>query len=269
MDTQGLRIGDVSKMLHISDQMIRYYEKNGVIKPLRSAEGNYRTYSMEDVFLLFEAMRYKEWDMNISDINDVIHGDYFATLSGKLALFDEKLRDEIESRSLLQTRISSLNRKLKLCRYNIGKFFVFEQPSYHLFFSGTSHGDQYDVSVLPEFMASQIFDNQNISFFDVWVEFHPQEMLWWYALEDRYSQKLNLQEQGEKKRTPRQLCLSTFIEMGEMGDFSETAVEPAFSYMKENSYTLDGIPRGLIIGRGYTSDGNFSRIMELQIPISL
>ena len=74
------RIGDVSKMLHISDQMIRYYEKNGVIHPERSGDGQYRLYSEMDVFLLFEAMKYKEWDISIPEINDMISNDYYTTL---------------------------------------------------------------------------------------------------------------------------------------------------------------------------------------------
>lgn len=51
MKAEELRIGDVSKMLQISDQMIRYYEKKGIIHPKRSEDGKYRIYSMADVFM--------------------------------------------------------------------------------------------------------------------------------------------------------------------------------------------------------------------------
>lgn len=267
MPTQTLRIGDVSHMFHLSDQMIRYYEKNGVIKPTRSKEGNFRTYTMEDVFLLFDAMRYKEWNMNIRDIDEVIHGDYFNILTQKLTDFDAHLQAEIARQSLLQTRISSLNHKFKLCRYNIGKYFIFEQPAYHLYFCGTSEGDQYDMQIMPEAMTAQIFAAENISYFDVWVEFHAGGQLWWYALDDRYHRALGLRDTGERKKTPVQLCLSTFIEMGQMGSFSDVLLDPVYAYMRDNGYSLDGAPRGLIIGRGCTEDGKFSRIMELQIPI--
>ncbi|WP_326839095.1 FAD-dependent oxidoreductase [Clostridium aromativorans] len=37
-------MGDVSKILDISDQMIRYYEKLGVITPKRKGDGKYRYY---------------------------------------------------------------------------------------------------------------------------------------------------------------------------------------------------------------------------------
>ncbi len=73
------KIGEVSKILNISDQMIRYYEKCGVIKPDRS-EGNYRYYTDMDIFLLFEAMKYKEWNINIADINNMVSNDYYAQL---------------------------------------------------------------------------------------------------------------------------------------------------------------------------------------------
>lgn len=65
------KIGDVSKILNISDQMIRYYEKLGVIKPKRKGDGKYRYYDAMDVFWLYEAMKYKEWDINIAEVKDM------------------------------------------------------------------------------------------------------------------------------------------------------------------------------------------------------
>ena len=46
------KIGEVSKILNISKEMIRYYEKQGILKPSRKEDNNYRTYSVMDVFLL-------------------------------------------------------------------------------------------------------------------------------------------------------------------------------------------------------------------------
>lgn len=48
------KIGEVSKILNISKEMIRYYEKQGILKPSRKEDNNYRTYSVMDVFLLME-----------------------------------------------------------------------------------------------------------------------------------------------------------------------------------------------------------------------
>ena len=53
------KIGEVSKILNISKEMIRYYEKQGILKPSRKEDNNYRTYSVMDVFLLMEIIRYQ------------------------------------------------------------------------------------------------------------------------------------------------------------------------------------------------------------------
>lgn len=45
------KIGEVSKILNISKEMIRYYEKQGILKPSRKEDNNYRTYSVMDVFI--------------------------------------------------------------------------------------------------------------------------------------------------------------------------------------------------------------------------
>ena len=39
------KIGEVSKILNISKEMIRYYEKQGILKPSRKEDNNYRTFS--------------------------------------------------------------------------------------------------------------------------------------------------------------------------------------------------------------------------------
>ena len=84
------RIGDVSKMLKISDQMIRYYEKCGVIQPERSEDGKYRYYTDMDIFLLLEAMKYKELDINIADFGRMVNSRFYDLLVEKLDDYEKK-----------------------------------------------------------------------------------------------------------------------------------------------------------------------------------
>lgn len=44
------KIKELSEILNISKQMIRYYEQCGVIHPERSKENNYRIYHAMDLF---------------------------------------------------------------------------------------------------------------------------------------------------------------------------------------------------------------------------
>lgn len=267
MKSEELRIGDVSKMLHISDQMIRYYEKKGIIHPRRSKDGKYRLYSMADVFMIFDAMRYKEWGISLGEVDDIVSGDYFEKMASRLAETEEHLEAEIEYKVLYKTRIKQLKRRMKLVQYNLGKYVVMEKEPSEMFFSGSSEGDNYSRAMMDEKMAAQIFDENNISFFDVCAEFTSDCQVWWYKIDREYFRGLNIRESGERKSVPSQLCLCTFVDMGEMGDFSAEIMNNTDRYMEENGYVVDGIPRGVIIGRGHDGHGSFRRIMELEVPI--
>ena len=43
------RIGDLARLFHIGVDSIRYYEKVGLLHPVRGEENNYRLYTLDDV----------------------------------------------------------------------------------------------------------------------------------------------------------------------------------------------------------------------------
>ena len=50
MDSNGLfKIGEISKLFHIGVDSIRYYEKVGLLHPVRNEENNYRLYTLDDI----------------------------------------------------------------------------------------------------------------------------------------------------------------------------------------------------------------------------
>lgn len=69
-------IGKVADFLHISRDMIRYYEKPGLILSEQNEAINYRIYDNMAVFGLLEAIRHKNLNMIIKEIEKMRHGDY-------------------------------------------------------------------------------------------------------------------------------------------------------------------------------------------------
>lgn len=54
------KIGDIADIFQISKEMIRYYEKQGVISSVRRSDNNYRMYSIWDIFSFLDFLQYKE-----------------------------------------------------------------------------------------------------------------------------------------------------------------------------------------------------------------
>lgn len=68
-----MRIGEVSQRLHIGEDTIRYYEREGVLpQPRRDALGH-RDYTEEDLEFLDALIRLKETGMSLADIAKFTH----------------------------------------------------------------------------------------------------------------------------------------------------------------------------------------------------
>ena len=85
-------IRDVSEILNLSREMIRYYEKNGVISPRRNDENSYRSYSIFDIFMLLDTLQYRSWGIQIKGIQDLRQEDFLQKSRQQLRLYREQLR---------------------------------------------------------------------------------------------------------------------------------------------------------------------------------
>lgn len=88
-------IGDVEKRTGISRQNIRYYEKEGLLKPGRNPENSYRRYGDEDVKRLFQIKLLRKLGMPIGEIRRVLEGE--VTLGTALAAHQSALKEERKS----------------------------------------------------------------------------------------------------------------------------------------------------------------------------
>lgn len=260
------KIGDVSRMLKISDQMIRYYEKCGVIRPERSGDGKYRYYSEMDIFMLFEAMKYKEWGINIADIRDLVSGDYTGGLLGSLDTFEKKLTYEIGYKQILASRIRNVGRRLKKCRYNTGNVWADVLPAHVLYYLGESEKDDYRIDNMDDEAASMIYSSEYISFFDPAASFEEDRGVWWYMIEEQYYRALHLKDMGRCVHVPEQYVLTTVIDMGEIGTFGSERLGDLYTFASEHNYEVCGKLQGILIGRG--NEGNrFRRMMQVMLPL--
>lgn len=261
-----MKIKDVSKFLNLSDQMIRYYEKSGVIKPNRTGSGNYREYSFMDVFMLFDALKYKEWNINIKDIADMVHNDYYRVLSQKIDCYIGETETEIAYKILLNNKLKNISYNLKMARYNIDNYWIEIVPEKVLFYSGVSKNEEYSDSQVPKKENEIILSSKYISFFDVFTEFNGDNNKWYYSIEKEDYINLRLDEYSYTKVLPERDCLCTIIDMGEAGNFNGKLLDPAYDYLNKKALQQIDTPFGIIIGRGF-ENGSFKRLMKIYIPI--
>lgn len=89
-------IKEVEELTGISKQNIRYYEKQGLLFPVRNPENDYREYTNEDIARLQKIKLFRKLDMPIEEIRKLFEG----SLSLEEALEQQKKRLERERERL-------------------------------------------------------------------------------------------------------------------------------------------------------------------------
>ena len=64
-------ISEISKLLGLSTDTIRFYEKKGLVHPHVNPENNYRMYTLMNVLELLDVIYYRHLDFPLSDIYEL------------------------------------------------------------------------------------------------------------------------------------------------------------------------------------------------------
>lgn len=110
---QYLNIGEVAKLLHMSTSQIRYYEKEGLIKPKEVSEGKYRLYDFPQLEILEIIILLREMDMPLKSIKALLDDDtsynYKNLLSDSISKLDQDIEELKKKRRHLKDKLETFN----------------------------------------------------------------------------------------------------------------------------------------------------------------
>ena len=136
------KISDLSKMFHVSKEMIRYYEKQGAMAPTRENENNYRQYSIWDIYSFCEFLANKELDIPLKNISAQKNNDYSASMRRSLEAYSEKLSQEIQYKTLQTVRVNELLENIECYEFNEHNFWIKKVPVRYSFHLLSSKGEK-------------------------------------------------------------------------------------------------------------------------------
>ena len=90
------KVGELAEFYGVSVETIRFYEKVGIVNPLRNEENNYRSYSKEEVISLDYIMKLREMDFSIDEIKGILKKDKLADLYDAIGEKEEKIKNKIQ-----------------------------------------------------------------------------------------------------------------------------------------------------------------------------
>jgi len=104
----GLKINEVMKETGLTKKAIYYYESEGLIKPQKNPDNNYRNYSEEDVRKLIIINILRRLDVPIKSIGDIIKNSVSIkeVLKDQLALTNRKINILLQNKIIMNDLIT-------------------------------------------------------------------------------------------------------------------------------------------------------------------
>lgn len=109
----SLSIGQVSKLLNISVETLRYYENEKIVIPERNKNNLYREYSIWDIFDLTDCIKYRNMDFSINETRKMMRTNDLTYIQKQIDLRISGLEQNITDQQILLARMKEYQEQLR------------------------------------------------------------------------------------------------------------------------------------------------------------
>lgn len=140
--TARFLINDVARLLRISSESIRFYEKKNIVSPVRDNENGYRYFTQADIRRLYDCRIYQSLGFSLTEIIEIFESASAEKLEDMLGRKEQDLERALEENSRALRRIRRLNAAKENVDRCTGRFYIQDSP--HCLFSYHSEYSQLD-----------------------------------------------------------------------------------------------------------------------------
>lgn len=262
---------EVSQILNIPIDTLRYFEKIGVIHPQINERNHYRYYEAWDINFIFDYLNYRKMDYSSQESIQFIRN---ASLKEQAEKIKEKIQYYEQKRTyydLLCQKNNELYHQMTQMKEKLNKIEIcYNEPFYYLVYR-----HNYDFSKEKEIHSIKSQWLKHHPFLDN-IVFIPNETIqqngeneyyWSLALSSQYFKEFNFQTNEYIHSIPSQLCIKMIIDAKGKGHFHYELLNNAYEYIKKHHFQINGNPFGKLLIRNNDENG-FHRYIEFYIPIS-
>ena len=236
----GYHIGEVASFLDITPDTIRFYEKEGIIRPTKNPINGYREYSFEDISRLSDILFYRNVDFSIGDIRKIVNG---VSSEEMLTMIRGKEQEVSKSLAFYRKLLIKIQNWEKLHREALdfeNRFEIRSMPSsYHK--RTYMDKDAIDIRELTESIPVSPEDAYFVTL-SFRCQLPGKEIEHYFALDTDYAGGLDVDfSNADFIAESHPSCLFTVCKYQD--DF-EKMLKPARAYLKAQELEPDGIAYG-------------------------
>ena len=265
------KIGTAAKMLGVSPDLLRYYEKKGVVRPRKDEKNDYRYYEAWDISTLLECLWYRGFGFSIDEVSHIVSGDSYETISGELESREKLLEESIHRQTLLLERLRLHRREMERGRRLLGICDVVQSMETICYMN--RHNFAYDEE--PEMIrltqswlkyipfVRRCFEVRLDDLNTVEIE---ENFSWGLSLDPEYTREFPVYIREPVRLLPSRRCVHSVFKSTGKEAFSPRNLRFMLEYAEENGLTVCGNAYGNLLCSAFEDDGQ-TGYFEVWIPV--
>ena len=244
------KIGDVSRILGISADLLRYYEKKGVVRPQKDQNNDYRYYDTWDINFLIDCLWFKRFGFAIPQVaymvTDCYHGDLLSLLDAK----SDQMEADIRRQEQLLGRLREYRDAAERVKAGLGICELQDSPELICYLNRFN----YSYNYTPEMQRLSRQWQEYMPFTQRYFEI-PQEGLmgdgadfaWGFSLRTPYAEELDVQVKPPVKRLPSRRCIHSAFRSAGKNAFTPRHLSFLLDFAKEQELKIAGNAMGTLV----------------------
>lgn len=293
MEDLEYRIGEVSKVLRIPVETLRFYEAKGLVTPHKDPESNYRAYNFRDFDMLIDCRQMRGADFAMNEIVDVLKQDSLPELDARLEKKADHCAQKARYYHLLEEKLRTNEEKLAAIPDRVNRHEILEQAEYSYYIQRNGAVFLHDAKTeqlnlkwadYAAFMDNIVFWRQDYVTGDCTLDLTaprsfyssapdetgmPRPLVGWgYGIETRWAEQLGVPLLPGVRQIRRRRAVRTVLEKWGRAPFLREDLLPALQFLAGQGLSPAPGAHGIMLARCHANQPDFVRYMEVWIPIS-
>jgi len=265
------KIGEISKILGIPNDTLRYYERRGIVSPRKDENTGYRYYNDWDVNFLLDSKWYRSFDFSLSDVVHMMNDDNMDSFVERCIAHEFELLCEINEQKKKLDALAKYRQRVSEIKSHSDVFTLCERPP--MVYQRHRYGYEFLIENNKASAAQKWIDTMPyvdhtflVQYFPGYSGTHDNEHYWGFSLspDDACKYGVDLAMPAEYIQPVKSIY--TIFSAEEQGTFMRDLHNKAADKVAEMGHTISGPLIGHLLVRLH-EEGIFRRYFEVWIPI--
>ena len=244
------KIGDVAKILGISPDLLRYYQKKGVVTPATGENNNYRYYDAWDINFLIDCLWFKNYGFGIEQTAKLVSASSYDDVLGDMRQRCGEIRDDIRHQTMLLERSEQYFSAMDRVRTMLGRCDLVYSPELYRYLN-RFNADYENIAELQDLSYQWLqympFVNRSFEIERADLENGTDNYAWGYSMGIDFVEKLRVPLDPPVKHLCSEPSVHAVFASAGKDEFSPRRLGFVMDYIRESGLSLAGDARGNLV----------------------